>query len=736
MNFVGNKIRKIVLMGVLLSSMQIIHAEKMDDYRSFLDSARQTHGTEGERIARFLVDNMPAIDKAGMESQVLIENLDYVIRAKTAFPWSDDIPDEVFLNDIAPYAVLDEPRTIWRKDFYELASPIVRDCQTPAEAAQAINQHFFDKINVHYNTARKRVNQSPKDSIEQGMATCTGLSIIMVYACRSVGIPARVAGIAQWPGKQGNHTWVEVWHDGKWYFTGGDEFTPKGLDHGWFKAGASKAIETERRHAIWATTWKPTGEYFPLIWDFDSTAVNGVNVSKRYTQFQKEFPDTVPGSMQTVYVRAFESKRKSRLPVRIHYGEQSILTRSGRADLNDMPDLLLPNEGPWLFRIETGNVSEWAEFGPDDLEKQTLEIYLDKLPEPPASSACAVSFSAEENLPFSPKQYVAYRSGESLEIDGQLDEEAWKRAPWTSFFVDIQGSQHTTPRFKTRAKMLWDDEYFYIAANMQEPHLWATLTERDSIIYHDHDFEVFIDPDGDTHNYYEFEMNAFNTVWDLFLTKPYRDETKALFFWDIRGQKTAVLLNGSLNDPSDIDKGWTVELAFPWKVLEEAHDKKGPPEPGDYWKVNFSRVQWQTEIVDGKYQKVINPSTSKAFPEDNWVWSPTGKINMHMPEYWGLVHFSGSEAGTARDSFEMPVEEEVKWALRQVYYQQMEKHKAEGLFSDTLEFTDPKIEEYHWPPEIQSTWNLFEARMISKDNSTTWHISQDGRTWNTGTEDE
>ena len=118
--------------------------------------------------------------------------------------------------------------------------------------------------------------------------------------------------------------------------------------------------------------------------------------------------------------------------------------------------------------------------------------------------------------------------------------------------------------------MLWDDDYFYIGAEMEEPDVWATLTERDSVIFRDNDFEVFIDPDGDTHAYYELEVNALNTLWDLMLIKPYRDGGPAINGWDIAGLQSAVDVRGTLNRPGDTDEGWSVEIAMPWKILREA----------------------------------------------------------------------------------------------------------------------------------------------------------------------
>ncbi len=233
------------------------------------------------------------------------------------------------------------------------------------------------------------------------------------------------------------------------------------------------------------------------------------------------------------------------------------------------------------------------------------------------------------------KDYLCHRAPRPIVIDGKLTDPAWRRAPWTDLFVDIQGDAKPKPRFRTRVKMLWDDQYFYIAARLEEPHVWATLTAHDAVIFHDNDFEVFLDPDGDTLRYFEFEINALNTGWDLFLPKPYKDGGKADNSWEIPGLKTAVQILGTLNNPSDKDTGWSVEIAFPWSGFAHQGYRAPPPKAGEEWRVNFSRVEWQHRIVDGRYEKI--PKT----PEDNWVWSPQGVINMHVPEKWGRVRFAG-----------------------------------------------------------------------------------------------
>ena len=157
---------------------------------------------------------------------------------------------------------------------------MVKDSKTPGEAALRINKSLFVDYKVTYNTKRLRTDQNSKESIAQGMATCTGLSIMLVEACRSVGIPARLAGINSWPGRGGNHTWVEIWNDG-WHFVGAAEPDDQGLDHAWFVGDASKGIKTRPENAIFAVTYRKTGAHFPLAWNPEAR-INAENVTDRY----------------------------------------------------------------------------------------------------------------------------------------------------------------------------------------------------------------------------------------------------------------------------------------------------------------------------------------------------------------------------------------------------------------------------------------------------------------------
>lgn len=240
-----------------------------------------------------------------------------------------------------------------------------------------------------------------------------------------------------------------------------------------------------------------------------------------------------------------------------------------------------------------------------------------------------------------PNIYIAPRATAAVVIDGLADDAAWAEVAWSGDYVDIRGAGWPQPRYYTRMKILWDDDFLYVAAVLQEPHLWATLLERDAIIYHDDDFEVFLDPDGDGLAYYELEINALGTEFDLFLDKPYKDGGQADIPWDMPGLKSAVFLHGTLNDPSDLDDGWSVEMAIPWADLRApgSDEAGGPPEVDDVWRVNFSRVEWPLRVVDGRYEKDAEATTGRPHPEDNWVWSPQGEINMHIPQRWGRLWF-------------------------------------------------------------------------------------------------
>lgn len=256
--------------------------------------------------------------------------------------------------------------------------------------------------------------------------------------------------------------------------------------------------------------------------------------------------------------------------------------------------------------------------------------------------------------------YTAYRTKEKIVIDGKLNEKAWSLAPKSPRFVDINNGEPAL--YDTQVAVLWDDEYLYVGYWVEEPYVSATFTKQDELLFNENNVELFIDG-GDT--YYEFEINALNTIYEVFfiwkdaykrggkfdvpefdvherdaytfggnhdrISKYFWDGTHprglrwAFRDWDFPGLKTAVHVDGKINDKSHIDKGWTVELAFPWAGMKWlANGRSLPPQEGDEWKFQFAR-----------YEKLISLEKNVG-----WAWDPTGSDDNHKPEKFTPINFS------------------------------------------------------------------------------------------------
>jgi Carbohydrate family 9 binding domain-like len=268
---------------------------------------------------------------------------------------------------------------------------------------------------------------------------------------------------------------------------------------------------------------------------------------------------------------------------------------------------------------------------------------------------------AEKDIP----HYTAYRLKEPIKVDGVLDERGWRSAPRSSRFVDLISGQATL--YDTRAALLWDDNQLYVGYWVEEPNVAATLTERDSPIYKNNDVELFI---AGKDSYYEFEINAFNTIYEVFFiweesydqggyagvpefsrsnpkVRPFngvgfkthpRGRRLGSWAWDFPGLQTAVHVNGTLNQSGDTDSGWTVELAFPWpgmKWLARADGRSLPPKNGDIWRMDFSR-----------FNQYKAPAPAK--DSGGWVWSRHGIWDSHIPECFTYIHFSTEDVTASR----------------------------------------------------------------------------------------
>ncbi len=335
--------------------------------------------------------------------------------------------------------------------------------------------------------------------------------------------------------------------------------------------------------------------------------------------------------------------------------------------------------------------------------------------------------SSQNQKDILPKAYIAYHTGEAIIIDGKPGETSWNKVRWSDDFIDIEGVKN--PRYRTRIKMMWDDANFYFYTELEEPHIWGDITKRDAVVFYNNDFEIFIDPDGDTHNYYEFEMNVLNTIWDLFITKPYRDHGHVLNNWDYKNIRTAVQIDGTLNDPNDIDKKWSIEIAIPWKSINETYDERIIAPKGKTWRINFSRVNWDFDLIDGKYQRKRNKETGKYLPEYNWVWSPQGVINMHEPERWGYVLFTEKNVG-AQEVFVYGKDELIKKRLYEIYREQRSHYNRHNFWNQKLIPGSIDIKGKEILLHVETHLVGYTISVKSPFTGKTIYITQDGKTGN------
>jgi len=259
--------------------------------------------------------------------------------------------------------------------------------------------------------------------------------------------------------------------------------------------------------------------------------------------------------------------------------------------------------------------------------------------------------------------YTCFRAGGPVEIDGRLDKPVWRKAPKSARFVDLVSG---VPGFLgTRMASLWDDENLYVAFWVEELDVRARLSERDALVWTENDVEIFI---GGEDCYYEFEINALGTIYEVFYIwqdaykkgsrfdipefdllsrrvdvlggfqdalrwgKHPRGERWAFMDWDFPGLRAAVQVAGTINDASDIDTGWTAEIAFPWRGMKVlAGSRPVPPRDGDVWRMDFSRFE------------LLEYCGVKAEPHPGWALNRHGVYDSHIPECFSFIHFSGEE---------------------------------------------------------------------------------------------
>jgi hypothetical protein len=321
----------------------------------------------------------------------------------------------------------------------------------------------------------------------------------------------------------------------------------------------------------------------------------------------------------------------------------------------------------------------------------------------------------DEELFRIPEQYTILKTKEEIVIDGQDNEAAWSKAPWTKQFNDIKTGMESGFIHPTRAKMLWDDQYLYVYALFPETDIWATLKEHDATVYQDNALEIFIDTEGTGQNYIEFQINALGTVWDLIMSKAYRNGGRPISDWDIKGLKKAVYIEGTINNSNDQDRYWSVEIAFPLKSLLLGQRKM--PDVGTIWRMNLSRVQWQLLKEKGAYSRKKDDK-GRVLPAEYISWSTQGIVNFHYPERWGYVQFGDENSDT---NFLDPKTEEIKLALWHCYYLEQSfktKHKRYAASISELKEEYPELNKVNLKGiEIDGSKNQFWVQHTSPTGS-------------------
>lgn len=318
---------------------------KAGDNRAELEKALKETPKEQKEGMAFLVAYMPERDLGTIKADFLLKNVSLAYEARNRFAWAKEVPMELFLNDVLPYANANETRDNWREDFYRRFAPYVENCGTLREAVLAINSNVHPELGVEYSTARRRADQSPPESLELGIASCTGLSILLTDAFRSVGIPSRLAGTV-WSDDRGNHTWSEVWVDGTWYFS---EYYFVDLDRAWFLSSAGKAIAGDPKYGIHAASYKPTDAQYQLPWDSSGIAAPAVEVTRRYMDIYNDISkgQLADGNHVALRVKAFADKKKTsrsedrvKMNVDVFQGIVQIGGGSTAGPTQDMNDVL------------------------------------------------------------------------------------------------------------------------------------------------------------------------------------------------------------------------------------------------------------------------------------------------------------------------------------------------------------------------------------------------------------
>lgn len=316
----------------------------------------------------FVMQHMPAQDKGTIDETRITQDVKLALKVKETYPWAQNTPWEVYQNDVLPYAVVNEDRCDWRQQFLEKFAPHVADCKTGTEATLKIASIIGDILKVGYSVQRNKPHQGVDESLKSGKVSCTGQSILLVCALRSIGIPARMAGILSWNHIRGNHSWVEAWCDGEWQMI---EYNEKNFNTPWVMHNLTMIDETKPMNNVIATSWSKNSQepelFFPMIWEAkvntktssivfpqEARSVPGINVTKRYGKLAKAWyeqqADKTPGSELLIELTELKDNQTHRIEAKATLSDEQGktiaegTTPSSTADMRQFLILKLPQD--------------------------------------------------------------------------------------------------------------------------------------------------------------------------------------------------------------------------------------------------------------------------------------------------------------------------------------------------------------------------------------------------------
>ena len=296
----------------------------------------------------WLIKHMPEEDLKIVTSDFLLENCELAYKAWKEASWGREIPEDVFFEYVLPFANLNEKRESWRKDFYYRFSGIMRNSASSYQATASLNNKMFEMVGVKYSTKRSKADQAPYESMETGLASCTGLSILLIDACRSIGVPARFVGTPMWYNNSGNHSWVEIWDNG-WHVTGAAEPTGDELNNVWFSGLANRAVEGHPKYGIIAATWADSEIHFPMDWLQGIDSYNAVDVTASYIK-------NVDESLVPIRIRTIDAKGERQQVAVVVTGDDNFsfegVSKSEACDLNDHLTLMLPKGKEFIIKTK------------------------------------------------------------------------------------------------------------------------------------------------------------------------------------------------------------------------------------------------------------------------------------------------------------------------------------------------------------------------------------------------